>query len=563
MIEELKSTEPHLRVSSDSPEEEIGMAELLAQESAAQTSAENPIFMAKIVSIVKDGVLVDTGRKMEALIPVEEFGSKILFAVGELIPVCKIQGNTSDGHGKVSWKRAQEQIAWEEVEQALRTKTVLQAKIILEIKGGLMVECENGLRGFLPASQIDVRPVRDLKRWIGQKITVYVVEYDKYKNNLVLSRKLWKSEEDQKKKEEILIVLKVGDVREGIVRGLTSYGAFVDIGGIEGLLHIGELDWAHTKRVKDVLKIGQKIEVQVIQIDQESQKIALSRKSLLTHPWEKIEEKFPLGSVTEGKVTHLTDFGAFIEISAHVEGLAHISEISWDSDKKKPRELLKPGQKVRVKILAIDRAKEKVSLSIKRAGPSPWELIPRKYRVGSIVTVRVSSLASFGAFARLPEGPEGLIHISDFSWTKEIEKPEEFLKVGETREVKVLDITAEKEKISFGLKQMQPNPFEAIRKRSVLKGKVIDVNSSGAIIDLDCQLQGFVPISELSSEKFVQFTDVIKVGEVIEAVVSEVNARERRVVLSIKRLEHQLQRAAAEKYSKKSPGPALGQLFKS
>jgi len=449
MIEELKSAEPPLSASSDSPEEEIGMAELLEQESAAQSSNQNPIFMAEIVSVVKDGVLVDTGRKMEALIPMEEFGTKFPFKVGEMIPVCKVQGNSSDGHAKVSWKRAQEQIAWEEVEQALRTKTPLQAKIVLEIKGGLVVECENGLRGFLPASQIDVRPVRDLKKWMGQKITVYVMDFDAHKNNLVLSRKLWKSEEDQKKREEILTVLKVGDKREGIVRGITSYGAFIDIGGMEALLHIGELDWAHTKRVKDVLKIGQRIEVQVIAIDQESQKIALSRKTLLTHPWEKIEERFPLGSIQDGRVTHLTDFGAFVEICPNVEGLAHISEISWSSDKKKPKELLKAGQKVQVKILAIDREKEKISLSIKRAGQSPWEMFPSKYRVGSLVKVRISSLASFGAFASLPEGPEGLIHISDFSWTQKIENPKEVLKVGEIVEVKVLEIDAKKEKISF------------------------------------------------------------------------------------------------------------------
>ncbi|OGR81115.1 MAG: hypothetical protein A3I11_06815 [Elusimicrobia bacterium RIFCSPLOWO2_02_FULL_39_32] len=563
MIEELKSAEPPLSASSDSPEEEIGMAELLEQESAAQSSNQNPIFMAEIVSVVKDGVLVDTGRKMEALIPMEEFGTKFPFKVGEMIPVCKVQGNSSDGHAKVSWKRAQEQIAWEEVEQALRTKTPLQAKIVLEIKGGLVVECENGLRGFLPASQIDVRPVRDLKKWMGQKITVYVMDFDAHKNNLVLSRKLWKSEEDQKKREEILTVLKVGDKREGIVRGITSYGAFIDIGGMEALLHIGELDWAHTKRVKDVLKIGQRIEVQVIAIDQESQKIALSRKTLLTHPWEKIEERFPLGSIQDGRVTHLTDFGAFVEICPNVEGLAHISEISWSSDKKKPKELLKAGQKVQVKILAIDREKEKISLSIKRAGQSPWEMFPSKYRVGSLVKVRISSLASFGAFASLPEGPEGLIHISDFSWTQKIENPKEVLKVGEIVEVKVLEIDAKKEKISFGLKQKESNPFEAIRKRSKLKGKVVSIESSGAIIDLENQLQGFIAMAELSSEKFVHPTDIIKVGEEIEAVVTDVNAKERRVYLSIKRLEHQLQRAAAEKYSKKSPGPALGQLFNS
>ncbi|MBI2119778.1 MAG: 30S ribosomal protein S1 [Elusimicrobia bacterium] len=563
MIEELKATEPPLSASSDSPEEEIGMAELLEQESAAQSLNQNPIFMAEIVSIVKDGVLVDTGRKMEALIPMEEFGTNIPFKAGEMIPVCKVQGNSSDGHAKVSWKRAQEQIAWEEVEQALRTKTPLQAKIVLEIKGGLVVECENGLRGFLPASQIDVRPVRDLKKWMGQKITVYIMDFDARKNNLVLSRKLWKSEEDQKKREEILSVLKVGDKREGIVRGITSYGAFIDIGGMEALLHIGELDWAHTKRVKDVLKIGQRIEVQVIEINQESQKIALSRKTLLTHPWEKIEERFPLGSIQDGRVTHLTDFGAFVEICPNVEGLVHISEISWNSDKKKPKELLKAGQKVKVKILAIDREKEKISLSIKRAGQSPWELIPTKYRVGSLVQVRISSLASFGAFASLPEGPEGLIHISDFSWTQKIENLEKFLKVGEMCEVKVLEIVPKKEKISFGLKQKEPNPFEAIRKKSKLKGKVIAIESSGATIDLDRQLQGFIPNQELSSEKFVHPTDVIKVGEEIEAVVTDVNAKERRVYLSIKRLEHQLQRAAAEKYSKKSPGPALGQLFNS
>lgn len=548
-------------VLSDS--EEIDMGQLLAQEESSadlQESSNGSFLMAKVISISKDGALVDIGRKAEALVPRAEFGLHPPFNVGDTIPVLRIRQQT-EGYANVSWRAAREKMAWEEIEEMVQRKMPVQAKVLKEIKGGLAVECENGLKAFMPSSQVDLKPVRDLKGWKGRKVTAYVMEHDHRKGNLVLSRRQWISEENEKKKTATLASLKTGDVRKGTVTGITSFGAFVDLGGIEGLLYIGEIEWAHTAKVSNVLKVGQTIEVKVIKYDPETGKISLSRKVLLPHPWDGVEKKFPAGSVANGKVVSLTDFGAFVEIAPNVEGLLHVSELSWKGENVKPKDLLKVGMAVEVRIISVNREKEKISLSLKRVGENPWDTIREKYPVGSTVKVTVSSLAVFGAFAKLPEGLEGLIHITDFSWAKRVRHAEDVLKVGQEADVQVLEVDPDKEKIAFGLKQLKPNPFKIYSKGAQVKGKVTAMNESGAVVELDPDTEAFVPLSEISNEKYEKPEDLIKVGDMVEAKVIAVDAKEKRIHISIRKLERDLQRAAQAKYSGKTPGPALGDLF--
>lgn len=546
--------------------EGMGMAELLAQEeseSEQAESSEHSLISAKVVSIVDEGALVDIGEKAEALVPRTEFGQTPPFAVGDTIHVVSLSRGPKGGNRRVSWRAARDRMAWEQIEQIYRSKQPVQVKIKAETRGGLIAECENGITGFIPASQIDVRPSRDLKKWKGQTVSVYVAEFDSRKNNLVLSRKLWVSEENEKKKTETMATLKEGDVKQGTVTGITSFGAFVDIGGVEGLLHIGELEWARTNKVSDVLKVGQKVEVKVIKLDLQAEKISLSRKALLPHPWDNVDKRFPVNSIVDGKVVSVTDFGAFVEIAPQVEGLLHASEISWNAFSQKPQEVLKAGEKIKVKVISVNHEQQKISLSLKRTKESPWDRIEQKYPVGSVAKVTVSYLVPFGAFVRLEEGVEGLIHISDFSWAKRVRHPEDVIKVGQELEVRVLEIDSTKEKISFGLKQLKANPYEAYSKGKRVAGAITEVNDSGAVVEIEPELEGFIPRSEISSERFERPSDVLTVGEKVEAKVILVDPKERKINLSIRQLELDLQRAAEKKYSAKNPRPKLGELLDS
>ncbi len=548
---------------SDAQPEEMGMAELLAQEeSAGGADSQNGSFITvRVVSFNKDGALVNTGSKAEALIPKSEFGEEAPFAVGDSVQVLRDSSSRVEGYLTVSWKAARDRTSWREVQELHKNKTPIPVKVKALIKGGLTVECLSGLTGFMPASQVDVRMSRNLEKWVGQTLTAYIMEFDVRKNNLVLSRKTFVAEENAKKKAETLQHIKVGDVRQGVVTGITTFGAFVDIGGIEGLLHIGELEWAHTKKVSDVLKVGQQIDVKIIKMDPQTEKVSLSRKSLMPHPWENVEQRFPAGAVVKGKITSFTDFGVFLELAPQVEGLLHQTEISWKHETQNPKELFKVGQELEVKVLSANREKEKISLSLKRVGENPWDSLMQKYPEGSTVKVTVTSLAPFGAFARLEAGMEGLIHISDFSWAKRVRHPEDVLKPGQEIEAKVLEIDPQKEKISLGLKQLKANPFETYAKGKKVKGVVSQVNDAGAVVALEPDVEGFVPYGEVSTEKFEKVSDVLKEGQEIEGKIMLVDAKERKIHISIRQLDRDLQRAAVRKYSGNTPGPALGDLF--
>ncbi len=548
----------------DIDSQEMDMATALAEHEAdavAKSADSSAILMAKVVSISEEGVLVDLGEKKESLIPKDEFRHGISFAAGESIPV--FVSRNGKGPARVSWKRAAEQLAWEHVQQSKLRNLAVTAVVMGETKGGLLLECEGILQAFMPASHVDVRGAKDLKSFKGQTFHAYIVEIEPRQGKLVLSRKLWLSEENQKKKTETMGKLNEGDTHSGVVTGITSFGAFVDLGGIEGLLHIGELEWARTKKVSDVLKTGQKIEVKIIKLDRENEKISLSRRELMPHPWENVESKFPIGTVVSGKVTSLTDFGAFLEIAPQVEGLLHASEITWKDASPKPKTLLKVGQTLSVKIIGLSREKEKISLSLKRTEENPWEKMKQTYPQGTILKVTVTHLVAFGAFARLPNGIEGLVHISDFSWLKRIAHPQDVLKPGEEIEVKILEVHPDKEKISLGIKQLKPNPYETYKKGSHVTGKITQVTDQGALMMIEPDLEGYIPVSEVSMEKVDSAKKVLKEGDDAEAKVTLVDVKERKIQLSIRQLDQELQRQAVKKYSAKVPRPKLGEILDS
>lgn len=559
-LDESSDTPAQTRDDSENHSEEMGMAELLAQQESASEQSDHSLLMAKVVSIIQEGALVDIGKKSEALIPRKEWGDSAPFLVGESVPVLVSSGARRGGYVIVSWRAACEQVAWEHIEQAHKRKLPIQAKVKNHTSAGLIVECENILRGFMPASQVDVRYSNDLKRWRGKSLFAYIMEYDAKKNNLVLSRKLWLSEENQKKKRETLATLKVGEIRKGVVTGMGSFGAWVDMGGIEALLPIGELEWSRTDRVSDLLKIGQEIEVKVVHYDPANEKISLSRKELLPHPWEGIEKKFSIGSLVEGKVMSVTDFGIFVEIAPRIEGLLHLSEISWNDSSPNPRKLFKRGDLVKVKVMSIDRQQGRLSLSLKRTQESPWTNIQKKISVGSVIKAIVTSLTSYGAFARLPEGVVGLVHISDFSWTKRIRHPEDLLKIGQELELKVLKVDRKKEEISLGLKQLTVNPYEKYGKGTRVITTVTRIMESGVLTEIEPDLEGFIPHSEISAEKFDKISDLLSVDEQVETKVVSVDSKERKIILSIKQLDLDLQRAARKKYSKNAQ-LKLGELL--
>ncbi|OGR87402.1 MAG: hypothetical protein A3A86_00220 [Elusimicrobia bacterium RIFCSPLOWO2_01_FULL_60_11] len=549
----------------ENPEsQEMDMAQLLAEHdasTAAKQAESGSILMAKVVSVSAEGVLVDIGEKKEALIPRDEFKEEPVFKPGESIPVLQSRGGRKGG--QVSWRKAVEQLAWEHIEQSKARRLPVTATVLGDIKGGLQLECEGALNAFMPASHVDIRPTADLKRFKGETFQTYIVETDRPKGKLVLSRKLWLSQENQKKKLDTLAELKEGDTRQGVVTGITTFGAFVDLGGIEGLLHIGELEWARTRKVSDVLKTGQEISVKILKYDPQTEKISLSRRELLPHPWDDVEARFPQGTVLEGRITNVADFGCFVEVAPQVEGLLHVSEVSWSDANPKLKSLYKAGQKIQVKVIGVSREKEKISLSRKRTLESPWQTLKGKYPAGSLVKVVITHLVPFGAFARLPDGIEGLIHISDFSWVKRIVHPQDVVKPGQELDVKVLEISPEKEKISFGLKQVKPNPFETYRKGAVVSGTITQVTDLGALLEIEPGLEGYIPVSEASMERVDSAKNVFKTGDSVEAKVMNIEPKERKIQLSVRRLDQELQRQAVKKYSAHSPRPNLGDLLDS
>ncbi len=503
------------------------------------TITEGDILKGRIISVKHDGVIVDIGYKSEGFIPIEDFSEKELAKLSPGKEVDVYVQEILDGEGMVilSRKKARMIQAWGMIENAMKNGSPLRTVITEKVKGGFLVDLL-GVKGFLPLSHVDLQYPKNPDEYLGNEYEFKVLSFDRKKNSFVVSRKVLLEEEKKRLKEETLKKLVEGNLIRGKVKNITDYGVFVDLGGIDGLLHVSDISWGKVTHPSQFFREGQTIEVMVLKYDRESGKITLGYKQKRPDPWLRIESRYKIGEKVRGKVTSVTDYGIFVEIEEGVEGLVHLSELVWSDRQKHPSKYAGPGDHIDVVILGIDKEKRRLSLSLKLAKPNPWQLIAKRYSPGQRINVKVVSFTDFGAFVELPEGVDGLIHISDLSWTKHISHPSEVLKKGERIEVVVLNVQPEKEKISLGLKQLTEDPWirlipERYRVGDEVDTKVIKVTEFGIFVDIDSVVEGLVYSSEIPSDFPI---NEIKPGDPLRVRIIKVDRVERKIGLSLKNI---------------------------
>jgi len=465
---------------------------------------EGEIFDGHVIAVTDAGVIVDVGGKFEGLVPAQEFldsGSPIEFGKGQTIEVERLH-TQKDGYVLLSHTRAHRRRVWERIEKAYREHTTITGKVTERIKGGLVVEI--GVRSFLPASQIELRPVHDLDAWKDKDIEVRVLKLNRKRGNVVVSRRAILEEDQKSKRDALMNSLSEGTVITGKVKNVTDYGVFVDLGGMDGLLHVSDLVWGRVPHPSSIVKAGDDLEVQILKFDKDKQRISLGRKQLLPDPWATVPERFPVGTRVQGKVVGVTDYGAFVQIEPGVEGLVHVSEMSWSKRTKHPSKVVKAGDEVEVVVLEVKTDQRRISLGLKQTLADPWDAAAEKYPVGTIITGRIRNLAEFGAFVEIEEGMEGLIHISDVSWTERIKHPSEKFKKGDTVEAKVLKVDSENRRLSLGIKQLKDiwaNWFTEHKIGEIIKGKVARTTDFGAFVELAEGIEGLCHVSEIEERR--------------------------------------------------------------
>lgn len=497
--------------------------------------SEGEIVKGRIVAISDNEVSVDIGFKSEGVVPLAEFTNKDELKVGDEIEVFLESVENKDGQLVLSRKRADFMRVWERVTKAFETGEVLQGRCVRRIKGGIVVDLL-GIDAFLPGSQIDVRPVRDFDAFIGKTLDFRVVKINHPSENVVVSHKVLVEEEMSGQRQAIIASLEKGQVLEGTAKAITDFGVFVDLGGVDGLVHITDLSWGRINHPSEIVKLDQKINVVVLDFDQEKKRISLGYKQLQPHPWENIETKYPVGTKVVGKVVSLADYGAFVEIEKGIEGLIHISEMSWTQHIKHPSQVVSMGQMVDAVILSLDKENKKLSLGIKQLEPDPWLTLMQKYPVGSRHKGIVRNLTNFGVFVELEQGVDGLVHISDLSWTKKIRHPGEVVKKGDEIEVVILDVNVDQRRISLGHKQIEDNPWdrfgETYRVGTEVEGKIVRIIEKGVIVELPMGVDGFVPVSQLATTQIKNIADKFKVGDTLPLKVLEFEKDSKKIVLS-------------------------------
>ncbi|MBI5183871.1 MAG: 30S ribosomal protein S1, partial [Nitrospinae bacterium] len=520
-------------------------------EESIKNFKEGEIISGHIVKINNDSVLVDVGFKSEGLIDINEFpyhGRDL--KVGNKIDVFLEQTEDKEGMVRLSKEKANKIKIWDDITEAYKKGEVLEGEITGKIKGGLTIDI--GLKAFLPGSQIDLRPIRNLDRLIGQKLKLKIIKMNKKRGNIVVSRRVLLEEERKGTRENTLASLEVGMIVDGVVKNITEYGAFIDIGGIDGLLHITDMSWGRINHPSELFAVGDKIKVVILKFEKENERVSLGYKQITTDPWSNIETKYPVGTRVRGKVVSITDYGAFIELEQGIEGLSHISEMSWSKHIKHPSKIVAIGDIIEAIVLSLDKEKKKISLGMKQVESNPWDNIEERYPIGSIVEGKIRNLTEFGAFVELEEGVDGLIHISDMSWLKKIKHPAEVVKKKDRVKVVVLDVNGESERLSLGLKQMTPDPWEEdIPKRykvgSDVKGKIVKITNFGAFAELEDGVEGLIHISQLGSTKVNHPEDVIGVGNEITARIIKLDTKERKIGLSIKAYQEELEASEVER----------------
>lgn len=515
-----------------------GMDSLLGDE--IQEASPGKLLKGKVIGFAGDDVVVEVGLKSEGLIDRNEFGDD-LPAVGETIDVMleSMEGGT-DGVIQLSRRKAERMLNWQRLIDTKAEGDEVEGTVMRKIKGGLLVDI--GVPVFLPASQVDIRRPGEIGEFIGRKIRAQILKIDQGRRNIVISRRKLIEEERASAKKRLLSTIKEGDIVTGTVKNIADFGAFVDLGGIDGLLHITDMSWSRVNHPSEVVRIDQQIEVKILNIDHEKEKIALGLKQKEPSPWEELGERFPVGSRVTGEVVSLMSYGCFVRLEDGIEGLVHISEMSWTKRINHPSEMVQVGDSVEVVVLDIDKNKQEISLGMKQTEVNPWELVTEKYPPGTVINGTVRNLANYGAFVEIEPGIDGLLHISDMSWTKKVTHPNEMFKKGDEVECVVLDVDQEKQRISLGVKQLTEDPWlnaipGAYQPGMVVRGVVTKITNFGVFVELEDDLEGLLHISELADHKVENPQDVVKAGEEVDVKILRVDTVDRKIGLSLKRAQ--------------------------
>ena len=518
----------------------------------------NQIVEGRVVEINDEFVVVDVGFKSEGAIHRNEWGEgETLPVIGDVVKVLIEEvedqfGNVEEQRGMISLskRKAEKIIQWEAMMSSVQEGQIVTGTVTRKIKGGLLVDI--GVNVFLPASQVDIRRPNDIGDFIGRVVQCEVLKIDELRRNIVVSRRSLIEKQREEDREHLMSELEVGQIRKGVVKNIADFGAFVDLGGIDGLLHITDMAWERIGHPTEMVSIDQEIEVKILQIDREKQKIALGLKQKQGNPWENIEVRYPVGTVVNGEVVNVMSYGAFVKLEPGIEGLVHISEMSWTRRINHPSEMVQTGDKIDVKILGVDPQGQQLSLGIKQTQANPWDIVVEKYPENSMVSGKVRNLTNYGAFIELEEGIDGLLHVSDMSWTRKISHPNEVLEKGQVVECRVLSVDQSRRRIALGLKQMDDDPWnttipEKYQSGQIVKGKVTKITNFGVFVGLEDGLEGLLHISELADHKIENPEEIVKVGEEIEVKVLRVDSEERKIGLSRKRVEwNEEQERAAE-----------------
>ena len=547
-------------------------SELFENSETQQNVKPGALLMGTVVSMNREKAIINVGLKSEGFIPLNEFKDirgEIEITEGDVVEVALESIDDGLGHTLLSREKAKRIKMWQELEAAMNSKKVVRGFVTGSVKGGLTVDI-GVIKAFLPGSLVDVRPVKDFDFLQGQEIEALVIKMDEVRNNIVISRKAVMQEANSADREALIKTLETGKEIEGIVKNLADYGAFVDLGGIDGLLHITDISWQRVNHPSEKLSIGDKITVKILSYDKENMRVSLGLKQLTPSPWNNISERLPMGKKISGVVSNLTDYGAFVRIEEGVEGLVHVSEMDWTNANARPSKFVKLGQEVDVVVLDVQESKHRISLSMKQAKENPWEAFEGSHNKGDNINVIVKSITDFGLFVGLPGGIDGLIHLADISWKKQsADQIVSTYSKGQELDVVILNIDAEKERISLGIKQLTSDNFSKYisknTKGSIVKGSVSEVDVKGAIIELSENITGYLKVSEISNDRIEDASTFLKQGNEVEVVITQIDRRTRKVSLSMKAKEVVEEKVAMENYKKKSSesnGSTLGDLLK-
>lgn len=557
-------TQP-VKSAADSGSEDISFAELFEQEDHNTVINVGEVATGTVVGIDNEMVLIDVGDKAESYIPLAEFRHEDpdrVIKVGDQFEVF-IERRKDEGGLQLSRDKAIAIKVWDEIAKIQEEDRTIEGRIESRVKGGMSVDV--GVPAFLPYSQIDLRPVKDLDGLIGQTFDFKVLKFNRKRNNVVISRRAILEEKRSKLREKMRTSLEEGQTIVGAITNITDYGLFIDLGGMDGLCHITDLSWGRVSHPSKLYNVGDEIEVKVLKYDKDSDRVSLGVKQLKEDPWSKVPERFPVGATVTGKVVSITDYGVFVELEEGVEGLVHISEMSWSKKPRHPSKIVAVGDMIEIKVLKVEAETKRISLGMKQLQPNPWDVVEESYPVGSVIEGKIKNITDFGVFIGIEEGIDGLIHVSDLSWTERIKHPSEKYAKGETIQAVVLKIDKENERFSLGVKQLEPDPWVAAVNKyptaTVVEGTITNVTDFGIFVQLEEGIEGLVHISEISKEKIQTPVGMFNVGDTLKAMVISVSSDDRKIALSVKALEDGVSK---EEYEQKaSSGPAtFGDLLK-